>query len=262
MPSTASKKKSKTPQRSKRRTLLDPNVAFQVTEAYKNLRTNLTFALSTKKNNIFAVSSALASEGKSTASANIAITLAQTNSKVLLIDCDLRKPVQNKMFKLKNNKGLSTLLGGIHSFKEVVNEKVIPYLDIVTSGPIPPNPSEMLGSDNMKVLLEELSKYYDYVLLDTPPVNVVTDALTLLGNIAGVVLIAKHDSTTYDALGEAIDAIKFANGSILGVVVNNVDITGGKYGKYGKYKYKYNYEYSYGNNSSAAPISQQVKSSK
>lgn len=252
MPSIASKKNSNAPQRSKRRTLLDPNIAFQVTEAYKNLRTNLTFALSTKQNKIIAVSSSLASEGKSTVAANIAITLAQTSSKVLLVDCDLRKPVQHKIFKVKNTKGLSTLMGGIHSFKEVVNEQVIDSLDIVTCGPIPPNPSEMLASDNMKVLLEELSKYYDYIILDTPPINVVTDALTLVNSIAGILLVAKQGQSTYDALGEAIDAIKFANGSILGVVVNNVNITGGKYNYKNKYKYKYNY--AYGENSSTQAV--------
>jgi capsular exopolysaccharide synthesis family protein len=254
MPSIANKKKSNAPQRTKRRTLLDPEVAFQVTEAYKTLRTNLTFALATKKSKIFAVSSSLASEGKSTVAANISIAMAQTNSKVLLIDCDLRKPVQHKMFKLKNAKGLSTLMGGIHSFKEVVNEAVIPYLDVVTCGPIPPNPSEMLASDNMKVLLEELSKFYDYIILDTPPINVVTDALTLLDSIAGVVLIAKQGQSTYDAVGEAIEAVKFANGSILGVVVNNVQIVGGKYSKYSKYNYKYKYSYSYGDNNSQKGI--------
>lgn len=255
MPGIANKKKSSSPQRSKRRTLLDPNVAFQVTEAYKNLRTNLTFALATKKSKIFAISSSLASEGKSTVACNIAITMAQTASKVLLIDCDLRKPVQHKMYKLKNNKGLSTLLGGIHSFKEVVNERVISNLDVVTSGPIPPNPSEMLGSDNMKVLLEELSKYYDYIVLDTPPINVVTDTLTLLDSIAGIVLIAKQGQSTYDAIGEAIESIKFANGSILGVVVNNVQVVGGKYSKYNyRYKYKYSYGYSYGDNASQKGI--------
>lgn len=231
-------------QRTRRKTLLDGNIAFQVTEAYKNLRTNLTFALSTKSNRIFAVSSSLASEGKSTVAANIAITLAQTDSKVLLMDCDLRKPVQHKIFKIKNNtKGLSTLMGGIHSFKEVVNEKVIPNLDVVTCGPIPPNPSEMLASDNMKVLLEELGRYYDYVILDTPPINIVTDALTLASNIAGILLIAKQGQSTYDALGEAIESIKLANGSLLGVVVSNVQVTGGKYNYRYKYKYKYNYSY-------------------
>lgn len=237
-------------------TLLDNNVPFQVTEAFKTLRTNIVFALSQKSSKVFAVSSSLASEGKSTTAANTAITLAQANAKVLLIDADLRKPVQHKIFNLKNKYGLSTLLGGLHSFKEVLNEDVIPGLDVVTCGPIPPNPSEMLGSENMKLLLDELSKYYDYILIDTPPINIVTDTLTLLKYIAGVVLVAMQGSTPYDALQHAIDAVNFAEGSILGVVLTHVDMSSGKYNYKYKYKYKYSYEYSYGNNANAQPLEQ------
>lgn len=251
----ARKKKKVTDEngRTKRRTLLDKNIAFQVTEAYKNLRTNITFALSTKKNKVFAVSSALASEGKSTVTANIAITLAQTDSDVLLIDCDLRKPVQHKVFDLKNEVGISSLIGGISSFDETVHKDVIPHLDIITCGKIPPNPSEMLGSENMDELLKEAAQNYDYVIIDTPPINIVTDALTLMGKIAGLLLVAQHGSSTYDALEEAIDSVKMADGAILGVVVNNMPVGSGKFGKYGKYgkykyKYKYNYNYTYGNN--------------
>lgn len=235
-------------------TLLDENVPFQVTESFKTLRTNMVFALSQKKNKVLAISSSLASEGKSTTAANTAITLAQANSKVLLIDADLRKPVQHKIFKLKNKFGLSTLLSGLHSFKEVLNEDVIPGLDVVTCGPIPPNPSEMLGSENMKVLLEELSKYYDYIIIDTPPINVVTDTLTLLKYVAGVVLVAMQGSTPFDALEHAIEAVTFAEGSVLGVVLTHVDMTTGKYNYKYKYKYKYSYDYSYGNNANAKPL--------
>lgn len=229
-------------------TLLDKNVPFQVTEAFKTLRTNLIFSLSQKPNKIFAVSSSLASEGKSTTAANTAITLAQADAKVLLIDADLRKPVQHRIFKLKNKFGLSTLLGGLHSFKEVLNEDIIPGLDIVTCGPIPPNPSEMLGSENMRVLLEELSKYYDYIIIDTPPINIVTDTLTLLKYIAGVVLVAMQGSTPLDALEQAIEAVNVAEDAVLGVVLTSVDMSTGKYNSKYKYKYKYNYsaDYSYG----------------
>lgn len=242
----STKRISGTGGRTRRRTLMDKNVAFPVTEAYKNLRTNISFALSTKKNKIFAVSSALASEGKSTVAANIAITLAQNNNHVLLIDGDLRKPVQHRVFTLKNDLGLSTLISGTNTFKEIVHHDVIDNLDIVPCGPIPPNPSEMLGSDNMKQLLEQLSSHYDYIIIDTPPINIVTDALTLLDSIAGILLIAKHAQSTYDALQEAIEAIKMADGSLLGVVVNNVSVTGGKYGGKYSYKYKYGYKYGYG----------------
>ncbi len=232
-------------------TLLDNNVPFQVTEAFKALRTNLVFALSQKSSKVIAVSSALASEGKSTTTANLCITLAQADAKVLLIDADLRKPVQHKIFKLKNKVGLSTLLGGIHSFKEVLNEDAVPGLDIITCGPIPPNPSELLGSENMHTLLSELSNYYDYIVVDTPPINIVTDALTLVKSIAGIVLVAMQGQTPNEALANAIDSVKFADGFILGVVLTNVDVSSHKYNYKYRYKYKYSSaDYSYGSNSS------------
>lgn len=242
--------KKKKSHRGKTVTLLQENIPFQVTEAFKTLRTNLVFALSQKSNNVLAVSSALAGEGKSTTAANTCITLAQTNAKVLLIDADLRKPVQHKIFKLSNKKGLSTLLGGLHSFKEVVNENAIPNLDVIASGPIPPNPSEMLASDNMKKLLAELSKYYDYIVIDTPPVNIVTDTLTLLKSIAGVMMVAMQGQTPLEAFEQAVEAINFAEGSILGVVVTHVDLTTSKYNYKYRYKYKYSYNYTYGSSNS------------
>ncbi|MGN1114005.1 MAG: CpsD/CapB family tyrosine-protein kinase [Oscillospiraceae bacterium] len=224
-------------------TLLKKDVPFQFVEAFKILRTNLIFALSQKKSNIFAVSSALPGEGKSTTAANIAISMAQTGSKILIIDADMRKPVQHKVFKLSNQKGLSTLIGGMHSFKEVLNADIIPNLDVITSGPIPPNPSEILASDNMKTLLGELSKQYNYIIIDTPPINIVTDAITIIPDIAGVILVSMQASTPLTAFQQAIDSVKFAEGAILGAVVTNVNVVSGKY----NYKYKYKYSYKYRN---------------
>jgi capsular exopolysaccharide synthesis family protein len=243
---TNNKIKKKTKSTRKHFTLLDGDFSFQTTESFKTLRTNLVFSLSTKKKKIFAVSSADQHEGKSTIAANLALTFAQMQAKVLLIDGDLRKPVQHKIFKLKNKVGLTTLLCGLHSFKEVLNENIIPGLDVMTSGPIPPNPSEMLGSDNMKVTLNELSEYYDYIIIDTPPVNIVTDALTLSQSIAGVVMVAMSEVTTYDAYQQAIDAIEFANGNVLGAVITRVSSSTGKgRGHRGLYSYNYSYGYSY-----------------
>ncbi|MGN0632296.1 MAG: CpsD/CapB family tyrosine-protein kinase [Oscillospiraceae bacterium] len=227
-------------------TMLDKEFSFAVTESFKTLRTNLMFSLSTKQQKTFAITSAMQHEGKSTTVANLAITFAQMQAKVLVIDADLRKPVQHKCFKLKNKVGLSTLLCGMHSFKDVVNENIIPGLDVLTSGPIPPNPSEMLASDNMRVLIGELSKYYDYIIIDTPPVNIVTDSLTLSDAIAGYVLVAMSGVTTYEAFQTAVDAIKFANGSVLGSVISKTPATTGKGSKRYKKKYGYGYDYGYG----------------
>ena len=167
-------------------TLLDKELSFQATEAFKTLRTNLMFSLATKDSKAFAVTSSVQHEGKSTMTANLALTFVQMQAKVLLIDADLRKPTQQRLFKLKNKEGLSTLLAGLSTFKDIVCRDVIPGLDVLTGGPIPPNPSEMLGSERMKKMLSDLSSRYDYIIIDTPPINIVTDALTLSDSIAGV----------------------------------------------------------------------------
>lgn len=241
------KKTRKTKKSSKKYyTLLDKEFSFQTTEAFKTLRTNLIFTLSTRKNKTFAVTSPAQHEGKSTTAANLALTFAQMDAKVLLIDADLRKPVQHKLFKLKNKVGLSTLLCGMHSFKEILNENIIPGLDVMTSGPIPPNPSELLASENMKVLFKELSDYYDYIIVDTPPINIVSDTLTLSDSIAGVVLVAMSEITTYDSYQHAVDAINFANGNVLGAVITKVPVSTGKRAKRRKYGYGYGYGYEYG----------------
>ena len=246
------KKKDNNSKNAKRMTMLDKDFPFAVTEAFKALRTNIMFALSTRNSKIFAVSSALPSEGKSTISANLAITFAQTDSKVLYIDADLRKPVAHKTFGLQNKLGLSTLLGGIDSFREVLNSQVTDGLDIITSGPIPPNPSEMLGSENMKVLLEKLSEYYDYIIIDTPPINIVSDTLNMLPYIAGVCLVAHQGATPKDAFEDALNAIKFADGYVLGAILGQVQTLGKssyKRGyKYSRYSRKYGYggDYGYG----------------
>jgi capsular exopolysaccharide synthesis family protein len=233
-------------ERKERNTILDTEVPFIVTEAYNSLRTNISFALATQKSNVFLVSSPVSGDGKSTTAANIGISMAQAGSTVVLIDADMRRCTQHRMFKIKNDKGLSTLLGGMSKFDETVNKNVYPGLDVVTAGPIPPNPSELVNSDNMADLLKELSKLYDYVIIDTAPINVVSDALVLSKLTAGLVLVAKQNSTTYDDVDRVVDNMNFAGSRILGVVINNMKDLGSKRSyKYSK-SYNYNYNYSYG----------------
>lgn len=243
----SAKKKKQQQGVQKRMTMLDQEFPFAVTEAFKALRTNIMFALSTRNSKIFAVSSALPSEGKSTVAANLAITFAQTDSKVLFIDADLRKPVAHRTFSIKNKVGLSTLLGGIDSFREVLHSQVTTGLDVITSGPIPPNPSEMLGSENMKVLLDKLSEFYDYIIIDTPPINIVSDTLNMLSYIAGVVLVARQGETPTDAFEDAVNSVRFADGHLLGAILARVQTTGK-----GSYKKSYSYGYSYGDNSGSS----------
>lgn len=238
-------------------TILTDNIPFSVTEAYNMLRTNLNFTLSTQKNNALVISSPLSGDGKSTTAANISITLAQTKAKVLLIDCDLRRPAQHKMFNLPNKKGLSSILTGKQP-EDNINRGVYESLDIITSGPMPPNPSELLGSSNMQKLLDEVKPLYDYIILDTSPINVVTDALLLSKISAGIMLVVRENISTYDEIYKAIESINFVSSNILGIVVNSVENNP----KYGRKKYGYGYDYSYGysNDNHTAKSEQHLKS--
>jgi len=213
---------------------------FHVEEAYKTLRTNLMFALSTVDNKAIVISSARQEEGKSETSARLATVMAELEVKVILIDADMRKPTQHKIFKCSNQVGLSTILSGNADFEEAIRENIKPNLDIITSGKSPPNPSELLGTDRMTYLLEELSRYYDYIFIDTPPINLITDAVILSGKSAGVVLVTRHGKSTYNELTKAVSRLEFSGANILGLVVNAVKSKSrifGRYGRYGKYGY-------------------------
>ncbi len=211
---------------------LDKDTPFAVTEAYKTVRTNIIFSMAADGHKTFVVSSSNQGEGKSTTSANLAITLAQTSARVLLIDGDLRKPVQHKIFGVDNSHGLSKFLVGLESLSSALHANIEPRLDLLTAGPTPPNPSELLGSKNMTILLEKLEEHYDYIIIDSPPVNVVSDVLVVSAKTAGVVLVAKQGTTTYDDIGKAIDSIKFAGANVLGVILTNVeDLEKGRYYK-------------------------------
>ncbi len=226
---------------------LSARTPFRVVEAYKALRTKLQFSLAAAEGeNTIIVSSASPNEGKSTTCANLAITFAQTGAKILIIDADLRKPTQQKIFRVDNSSGLSRLLAGFESLAESLKREVEPGVDLITAGPTPPNPAELLGSSNMDILLGKLKEHYDYILIDTPPVNVVTDAIVLSQKAAGVVLVAKHRQTTYEELQDAVETVKFAQANVLGVVIGGATEKG-RYGS-GSYRYKrYDYaEYSKG----------------
>lgn len=221
------------------------NVAFRVAEAYKMIRTNLLFTLANAKSKVVIFSSAEPSAGKSTLCSNLAIVMAQTGAKVLLIDADMRKPVQHRNFRVSKSLGLSKILGNLNTFEECVVRNVVPGLDLLPSGSIPPNPSELLGSDKMKNLLDKAEEVYDYIFMDSPPLAVVADALVLAPQSAGVVLVARQKQTTYDELEECIESVKRIDAAVLGVVVTDVHATSAGYMRYdSKYYYRsYNYEY-------------------
>ena len=228
--------------------LINKQTPFFIVEAYKAMRTNLIFSLSTSDKKIFAVSSANPGDGKSTTSANLAIALSQLSNKVILIDADMRKPVQHRIFKTKNITGLSSVLGKMNKTSECIRSSGVENLDVMTAGPKPPNPSELLASSHMERLIAELSEKYDYIIIDTPPVNVVTDAMSIGKYISGILLVMRYGSTTFDEAENAVKKIDYANINMLGFVLNYVEKRRHAlpyYHRYSKYYDKYN-NYSYG----------------
>jgi capsular exopolysaccharide synthesis family protein len=229
------------------------NVPFSVIEAFNALRTNLSYALSTSERKSFIITSTEASEGKSTVAVNSAIAFSEMRSRVLLIDADMRSPVVHSRLSLKQNKGLSGLLAGFFTSNECI-QSYNDYLDVISAGEVAPNPSELLSSQAMKDLLSEMEKQYDYIIVDTPPCNVVTDALVFAHETAGVVIAVRENYTIHPMLERLLEQMEFANVKVLGIILNDAGADGnayGKYGHYGKYqkygKYaKYGYYGHYG----------------
>ena len=218
---------------------------FQIVEAYKTIRTNLLFSLAPGDNKVIIVSSAEPNAGKSTVSCNLAITMAQTGARVLLIDADLRKPSQHKTFRVKKSNGLSRILSGQAELEDCICREVARGLDLIPSGSLPPNPSELLGSDAMSELIDRLSLQYDYIFIDTPPVGVVSDSLVLSNVAAGTVLVCRQGQTTYDELQASIDSIRNVESTLLGVVISDMHTNPRSYGRYEKYHYYKAYDYCY-----------------
>lgn len=210
---------------------------FAVVEAYKNIRIRLLYILENMHGKVLAFTSSNVSEGKSTTAVNMAITLSQLNKKILLIDGDIRRATIHKKLKLDNEKGLSNVLARECKFEEAVS-KYNAYLDVLTSGSITTNPSDLIGSTDFDELVKKVRDEYDYVIIDTPPVNIVSDALAISKKCDGVVLIARIAYTTYAQLRAAKNALNALDINILGTIINGSGGTKKKYGSYYKYGYK------------------------
>ena len=222
---------------------------FAISEAYKTVRTNIMFSLSdVESGKVIILTSPGPCEGKSTSALNIAVNFAKMGKKTLLIDADLRKPRIHKALGVEQE-GLANYLGGFSELDHVLAYSEEYGLDLMVCGTIPPNPSELLASSRMAKLIEQLKEQYDYIILDTPPVNVVTDAVILSKLASGVVAIIREGSTTYTELSKAIETLEFAEARIIGIVLNDsTGISKGyKYrGRYSRYYYRYgDYSYSY-----------------
>jgi capsular exopolysaccharide synthesis family protein len=196
---------------------------FSVVESYKTLRTNLQFSMTKKGCNVVIITSTLPRDGKSTVAANIAVAFAQTDMRVLLIDADMRKPRLNKFFNIPAVPGLSNILAGLSPVPEGVHSSEFKNLHVIPSGILPPNPAELLMSGAMEDLIAVMRLQYDLILLDTPPVNIVSDAVVVTKYADGVVLVVRHAVTTHPDIERAIKGLEFANAKILGIVLNAID---------------------------------------
>lgn len=206
---------------------------FQVKEAYKTARANITYSILKQGCKKITFTSSMKSEGKTVTSTNIAFALSQqVDTKVLVIDCDLRAPKVHTVFHLEAAPGLTNFLTGECSVEEILRDTDLPNLKVICYGAIPPNPSELLASEAMSSFINKLEKDFDYIIFDTPPIGVVSDAIPLVKASDGVVIVAKHNQTTYPELSKTIEILNRTEGKILGVVINRVNLSASQRGKY------------------------------
>lgn len=216
---------------------------FAVVEAYNTIRTNMLFLFSQTKGKMVTITSAMAGEGKSTTVLNLAISFSQLGGKILVIDADLRKPSIHRKVHDSNAKGLSNVLIGLCGFEEAVTT-INENLDILVAGTRPPNPSEILASANFETLIEHVREKYDYVIIDTPPINFLSDALLVAPRTDGVLMVVRDHETYHEEFRNALSSIEFSNIHLFGAILNCMKEADQKH-KYGKYKYHYRYRYNY-----------------
>lgn len=204
-----------------------------VSEAYRTLRTNIQFYSLDRAVQTLLITSAGPGEGKSTTLANVAVTFAETGRNVALVDCDLRRPSLHTLFDVPNNTGLTTVIREEQAIADALVTTRVPNLRILPSGPLPPNPSELLGSQRMDRVIEGLRDIAEIVLFDSPPMIAVTDAAVLSSKIDGVVLVVSIGKTKRDHVVRAKRLLGTVNAKVLGVVLNNVKFDGSLYRYYG-----------------------------
>lgn len=226
--------------------ILSENSPFSVQEAYKTLRTNIIFSFPQQEGcKSIVLTSSVQGEAKSTTAVNLAIAFAQNSSRILLMDCDLRLPTDTLKLGINQKEGLTNVMVGMSTLNQVI-VKLPNGLDVLPAGDIPPNPTELLGSDVMQKILETLSTRYDYIIMDAPPICAVTDAALLAKIATGAVVIARHGVSTRESIEEALSKLKFTGAKIIGFVytgAENEKLSGKR--KKGYYGYGYGYGYGY-----------------
>jgi receptor protein-tyrosine kinase len=222
-----------------------------IAEAFRKLRTNLQFLSVDNPPRVIVILSSAPSEGKSTTAINVALALAEADKSVVLVDGDMRRPSLDKYLDLVGSVGFSTVLSGGASLAEVLQDTKFPRLTVLAAGPTPPNPSELLGSQAAKKLLDDLRSQFDYVIIDSAPLLAVTDGAILATVADGALIIAKYGETKREQVAHAVGTLRDVGASLLGAVLTLVPLRGT-----GTYSYSYSYSY-YGQNdrnvSSAEP---------
>ena len=223
---------------------LHKNLEFTAVEQYKILRTNLDFTLPEDvKCPIIGVTSSMRGEGKSTTAVNLSYVLAEKGNPVLLIDGDLRIPSIAKKMNIEPSPGLTDLLMGHGAHMPDFQSALLKNWYILPSGDIPPNPSELLGSRRMEYILNSLRESFDYIVIDLPPVNIVSDALSIASLITGMVVVVREDYTEKKELERCFRQLQLSNVNVLGCILNESKNDGGSYKKYKKHKYYKYYKY-------------------
>lgn len=212
---------------------LNNNSPFATKEAYNSIRTKLIFTGKGEKCPVFAVTSSMASDGKTTNSVSLAVSFAMADQRVLLIDADMRKPSIHRFFGCECENGLSEILAGLTT-EIKLRSTDCNNLSILTAGQIPPNPAELLGCKQMDVLLEYVRQYFDYVIIDTPPVNIVTDATVFAEKITGYIFVVQSGKNHIRDVDYAVHQLQEMNGNIVGFVLNDPE-------NKAEARYSYNY---------------------
>ena len=229
--------------------ILNENSDFSTVETYKSIRTNIMLSMpKTDEGRVILVTSASPSEGKTTTSINIASTFAEMGAKTILLDCDLRKPRVHRYLRFNRNNGISNIICGYTTLEDSIKRNVRSNLDVVTAGDIPPNPTELILTKQFAEILNTLRKQYDYIILDTPPIAVVTDATIMSGQSDGVIIVAREEMSTHTLLKIAVSELRKVNANIFGAIVHDCSEKRKKYyyQRLGNKKYDikyYNYRY-------------------
>lgn len=217
---------------------LHKNLEFTATEQYKLIRANLDFTLAEdEKCPVIGVTSSMRGEGKSTTAVNLSYVFAEKGNKVLLIDADLRIPSIAKKLDIESSPGLADLLRGKGAQISGFQSHLFSNWFVLPSGDIPPNPSELLGSSRMENVLNQLREIFDYIIIDLPPVNLVSDAVSISSLISGMIIVIREEYTEKKELERCFRQLKLSNVNILGCVLNESKSGNGTYGRYKKYKY-------------------------